>query len=66
LRGIEDLNVVGADIVEVSPAYDGATEATSLAAAQVAFEILTSIVKRGLEGSPAAGGSQDAAPRDEL
>lgn len=48
LRGIEGLNVVGADIVEVSPAYDGATEATALAAAQVAFEVLTSMVRRGL------------------
>ncbi|KAF2842371.1 Arginase/deacetylase [Patellaria atrata CBS 101060] len=48
LRGIEELNVVGADIVEVSPAYDGSTEATALAAAQVGFEVLTSIVRRGL------------------
>lgn len=48
LRGIEGLNVVGADIVEVSPAYDGATEATALAAAQVSFEVLTSMVRRGL------------------
>ncbi|KAF2472224.1 Arginase/deacetylase [Lindgomyces ingoldianus] len=48
LRGIEGMNVVGADIVEVSPAYDGGTEATSLAAAQVAYEILTSIVRKGL------------------
>lgn len=35
LRGIESLNIVGADVVEVSPAYDGATEGTALAAAQV-------------------------------
>ncbi|OCL12902.1 Arginase/deacetylase [Glonium stellatum] len=48
LRGIEGLNVIGADIVEVSPAYDGGTEATALAAAQIGFEILTSIVRRGL------------------
>ncbi|KAF2428885.1 Arginase/deacetylase [Tothia fuscella] len=48
LRGIEGLNVVGADVVEVSPAYDGATEVTALAAAQVGFEILSSMVKRGL------------------
>jgi agmatinase len=48
LRGIEGMNVVGADIVEVSPAYDGAGEVTAQAAAQVAFEILSSIVKRGL------------------
>lgn len=48
LRGIEELNVVGADIVEVSPSYDDAGETTSLAASQLAFEILTSMVKRGL------------------
>ncbi|GAM82116.1 hypothetical protein ANO11243_000950 [Dothideomycetidae sp. 11243] len=48
LRGIEGLNVVGADIVEVSPAYDGPGEQTSMAAAQVAFEVLTSMVRRGL------------------
>ena len=48
LRGIEGLNVVGADIVEVSPAYDGAAETTALAAAQVAYEVLTSIVRKGL------------------
>ncbi|KAJ9630750.1 hypothetical protein H2203_001274 [Taxawa tesnikishii (nom. ined.)] len=48
LRGIESLNIVGADVVEVSPAYDGATEGTALAAAQVGYEILTSMVRRGL------------------
>ena len=48
LRGVEDLNLVGADIVEVAPAYDGRGEETSLAAAQVVFEIVTSMVKRGL------------------
>ena len=49
LRGVEDLNVVGADVVEVAPAYDGPGEATALAAAQVVFEILTSIAKRGMK-----------------
>ncbi|KAI1484100.1 Arginase/deacetylase [Daldinia eschscholtzii] len=48
LRGIEDLNLVGADVVEVAPAYQGAGEETALAAAQVVFEILSSMVKRGL------------------
>lgn len=48
IRGIESLNVVGADIVEVSPAYDGAGEVTALAAAQIGFEVLTNMVKRGL------------------
>ena len=49
LRGLESLNVVGADVVEVAPAYDGVGEQTSLVAAQVAFEILTSWVGRGLD-----------------
>jgi agmatinase len=50
LRGIEDLNLVGADVVEVAPAYEaGHGEATALAGAQVVFEMLTSMVKRGLK-----------------
>ena len=48
LRGIQELNVVGADVVEVAPAYDGVGEQTSLAAAQVVFEMITSMVARGL------------------
>jgi agmatinase len=48
LRGLGELNVVGADVVEVAPAYDGVGEQTALAAAQCVFEILTSIVGRGL------------------
>ena len=48
LRGIEGLNIVGADVVEVSPAYQGAGEETALAAAQVVYEILSSMVKRGM------------------
>jgi agmatinase len=48
LRGIEGLNVVGADLVEVAPAYDGAGEPTSIAAAQIVYEVVTSMVKRGL------------------
>ena len=64
LRGIEGMNVVGADIVEVSPAYDGAAETTGLAAAQVAYEVLTSMVRRGLiEQARAKVPSQD---KDEL
>jgi agmatinase len=49
LRGIEGLNLVGADIVEVAPAYQGRGEETALAAAQVVFEILSSMVKKGRE-----------------
>jgi agmatinase len=46
IRKLEDLNLVGADIVEVNPAYDHA-ETTTLAAAQIAFEVITSMVKKG-------------------
>ncbi|KAJ6263154.1 Guanidinobutyrase [Drechslerella dactyloides] len=49
LRGLEGLNLVGADIVEVAPAYDGPGEQTALAAAQIVFEILTSMVKQGVQ-----------------
>ena len=48
LRGLEALNIVGADIVEVAPAYDGVGEQTALVAAQVGFEILTNLVGRGM------------------
>jgi agmatinase len=40
LRGLRGLSIVGGDVVEVSPAYDHA-EITSIAAANVAYELLT-------------------------
>ncbi|KAJ6183589.1 arginase family-domain-containing protein [Penicillium mononematosum] len=49
LRGLEDLNLVGADVVEVSPPYQNRGEETSFAAAQVVYELLTSMIKRGLK-----------------
>ncbi|KAH8893572.1 arginase [Thozetella sp. PMI_491] len=49
LRGVEGLNIVGADVVEVSPSYDGGGGQTALAAAQVIYEMLTSIVSRGMK-----------------
>jgi agmatinase len=39
LRGLAGLEIAGADVVEVAPAYDHA-EITALAAAQVAYELL--------------------------
>jgi agmatinase len=69
LRGIESLNLVAADIVEVAPSYDGAGEVTALAAAQIGFEVLSSMVKRGLSetGSATTGGKAKASNvRDEL
>ncbi|WP_371778946.1 agmatinase [Streptosporangium subroseum] len=40
LRGLSGLNIVGADVVEVAPAYDHA-EITSVAAATVAYELVS-------------------------
>ncbi|WGW11122.1 agmatinase [Saxibacter everestensis] len=40
IRGLQGLNIVGAEIVEVAPAYDHA-EITGLAAAQVGYELLS-------------------------
>ncbi len=42
LRRLSGLNIVGADIVEVSPAYDHA-EITGIAAAHTAYELLTAM-----------------------
>jgi agmatinase len=39
LRGLRDLNLVGADVVEVAPAYDHA-ELTTVAAANLVYELL--------------------------
>lgn len=45
IRGIESLNLVGADIVGLAPAYDEKGEPTALAGAQMVYEILTSMAK---------------------
>jgi agmatinase len=47
LRGLQDANVVSADIVEVAPAYDHA-EITGIAAAHVGYELL-SVLGKGAE-----------------
>jgi len=41
LRSLRGLELVGADVVEVSPPYDGPGQQTALAAANVAYEILS-------------------------
>lgn len=46
LRKIDSLTVVGADVVEVNPDFDHA-EITLTNGAQVAYELLTSMVKKG-------------------
>jgi agmatinase len=45
LRGLAGLDLVGADVVEVAPAYDHA-EVTSIAAANMAYELLALMASR--------------------
>merc|ERR1712000_402212 len=47
LRGLEDLNLIAADIVEVAPAYDTNAEHTTMAAAVVLYEVMSIMVKKG-------------------
>jgi agmatinase len=41
VRALSGINLVGADVVEVSPPYDGPGQPTALAAANVAYELLS-------------------------
>jgi len=51
IRGLEPLRIVGADIVEVAPAYDNAGETTALATSDLVFEMISIMVKNpGFEG----------------
>ncbi|KAK4168902.1 arginase family-domain-containing protein [Cladorrhinum sp. PSN259] len=47
LRGLEGINLVAADIVEVAPAYDTNAELTTMAAADALYEIMSIMVKKG-------------------
>jgi agmatinase len=51
LRSLADLHVVGADIVEVAPAYDHA-EITGIAAAHVGYELLSAMAPGKEAGTP--------------
>lgn len=54
LRGLVGLDVVGADIVEVAPAYDHA-ELTGVAAAHTAYELLSVLARNRRDGTAASG-----------
>jgi agmatinase len=53
LRAFSELNLVGADIVEVSPAYDHA-EVTGIAAAHAAYELISAMAPRNNQGETAS------------
>ncbi|EAW11080.1 agmatinase [Aspergillus clavatus NRRL 1] len=63
IKGLENLNLVGADVVEVSPPYDSTAETTSVAAADLIIDILAAMAKNK-KGLPAAG--VKTAVKDEL
>ncbi|KAI0164348.1 agmatinase 1 [Hypoxylon sp. FL1284] len=47
LRGLEHVNLIGADVVEVAPAYDTNAEHTTMAAADALYEIMSIMLKKG-------------------
>ncbi len=47
IRGLEGINFIAADIVEVAPAYDTNAELTTMAAADILFEVMSLMVKKG-------------------
>jgi agmatinase len=59
LRGLRGLDLVGADVVEVAPAYDHA-EITAVAASHVAYE-LVSLFGANREGGRSAGRMREGA-----
>ena len=62
LRSFADLDVVGADIVEVAPAYDHA-EVTGVAAAHVGYELLSAMAPRRSPKSSAGTPRQEGSGR---
>ncbi len=51
LRALNDLEIVGADVVEVSPAYDHA-QLTAVAASHVVYELLSAMAPRDPSDTP--------------
>jgi agmatinase len=54
LRALDGLRLVGADVVEVAPAYDHA-ELTTVAAANVVYELLALFARATMPGSSPSG-----------
>src|SRR2546423_15669989 len=59
IRGLEGINLIAADIVEVAPAYDTNAELTTMAAADTLYEVMTLMVKKGPLTVEAAQGNHD-------
>jgi agmatinase len=59
IRGLEGIDLIGADVVEVSPPYDTVAEITCIAAADLLIDIMALMVKD-------SGGTRSVRVRDEL
>jgi agmatinase len=64
LRGLEGINLIAADIVEVAPAYDTNAEHTTMAAADALYEVMSLMVKKGPLSKMIE--SEEAEGRDEV
>ncbi|KAI0312617.1 agmatinase [Amylostereum chailletii] len=51
IRGLDGLKIVSADLVEVAPVYDTIAEQTTIAAADILYEVLSVMVKTPLVGN---------------
>jgi agmatinase len=51
LDGLGGLRVIGADVVEVAPIYDGPGETTGLAAAEMTLSLITLMVGTPVENN---------------
>jgi agmatinase len=59
IKGLEGINLIGADIVEVSPPYDTIAEVTCIAASDLLVDIMALMVKDKV-------GPQTTRVKDEL
>src|SRR3954447_23013694 len=59
IRGLRGLNLTGADVVEVAPAYDHA-EITGVAASHTAYELVTLLADNAAPAGPANGYTRQA------
>ncbi|KAI0472868.1 Arginase/deacetylase [Xylariaceae sp. FL0804] len=59
LRGLEHVNLVAADVVEVAPAYDTNAEHTTMAAADALYEIMSIMLKKGPLSNMVSAGAEN-------
>ncbi|TVY57207.1 putative agmatinase 1 [Lachnellula cervina] len=66
LRGLEGINLIAADIVEVAPAYDTNAEHTTMAAADALYEVMSLMVKKGPLSGMVKSEEVESIEKDEM